>query len=130
FDSYTTVYTMMIAGTFPRSRQVGSKVGWFADEIAEYQANLPLVKLKEARPKEAKFQEEKAANRTDIAKKAAAASRLSPRHVSKRQKKLTRIKNWRGGKGAPISSATIPRAEIQRRKKKRCSRQRAKPSLP
>ena len=57
--SYSTIWDLMRRNLFPRSREIGGKVCWYADEIAAYQANLPIVKLKEARPKEVEFLDKK-----------------------------------------------------------------------
>jgi predicted DNA-binding transcriptional regulator AlpA len=55
FKSYSTVWGMMCRGEFPLSHTIGGKVCWYADEIAEYQANLPLAKLKGANPEQVKI---------------------------------------------------------------------------
>ena len=44
--SYPVVWKMMVEGAFPRSRSIGGKVAWIADEVADWIANRPLVKLK------------------------------------------------------------------------------------
>jgi predicted DNA-binding transcriptional regulator AlpA len=43
---YSTIWKMMQAGNFPRSRQVGGKAGWIEAEIDAWAAALPVVKLK------------------------------------------------------------------------------------
>jgi predicted DNA-binding transcriptional regulator AlpA len=44
--TYPTIWRWMRNGTFPRSRAVGNKSVWAEDEIAEWLANRPLVRLK------------------------------------------------------------------------------------
>jgi predicted DNA-binding transcriptional regulator AlpA len=44
--TYSTIWWWMQNGTFPRSRAVGNKSVWAEDEIAEWLANRPLVRLK------------------------------------------------------------------------------------
>jgi predicted DNA-binding transcriptional regulator AlpA len=63
FKSYVTVWSMMCRGEFPMSHTIGGKVCWYADEIAEYQAGLPLVKLKSDNPGAVKITKSKRGNR-------------------------------------------------------------------
>ena len=44
--SYTTIWEMMQAGTFPRSRVVGSKVYWLSSDIRDWFDQLPRRRLK------------------------------------------------------------------------------------
>ena len=54
--SYTTIWTMMREGRFPRSRAVGGvgqkqggqnqKVAWYSDEVEEWLDQLPIRRLK------------------------------------------------------------------------------------
>jgi predicted DNA-binding transcriptional regulator AlpA len=44
--TFPTIWKMMRAGTFPRSRVVGGKSMWKSDEIAEWLAGLPIRRLK------------------------------------------------------------------------------------
>jgi predicted DNA-binding transcriptional regulator AlpA len=37
---------MMIEGTFPRARSVGTNVAWLEDEVDAFIANLPKRRLK------------------------------------------------------------------------------------
>ena len=43
--SYTTLWTWMRAGSFPRSVVVGGQVAWFADELDEWFEQLPRRRL-------------------------------------------------------------------------------------
>jgi len=45
--SYQTIWTLMRKGQFPRSREVsGGRTAWFAHEIDEWIASLPVRRLK------------------------------------------------------------------------------------
>jgi predicted DNA-binding transcriptional regulator AlpA len=44
--SYPTLWSMMRAGTFPRSRVVGGKSMWLSPDIEAWLATLPVRKLK------------------------------------------------------------------------------------
>jgi predicted DNA-binding transcriptional regulator AlpA len=44
--SYPTLWSMMRAGTFPRSRVVGGKSMWLSTDIEAWLATLPVRKLK------------------------------------------------------------------------------------
>jgi predicted DNA-binding transcriptional regulator AlpA len=44
--TYPTIWKMMRAGTFPRSRVVGGKSMWRSDEIDEWLTGLPIRRLK------------------------------------------------------------------------------------
>jgi prophage regulatory protein len=44
--TYVTIWKMMQAGTFPRSREIGGKVAWLESEIDAWIASRPIVKLK------------------------------------------------------------------------------------
>jgi len=44
--SYPTLWSMMRAGTFPRSRVVGGKSMWVSTEIESWMAALPRCRLK------------------------------------------------------------------------------------
>jgi len=44
--SYPTLWSMMRANTFPRSRKVGSKSMWVSTEIEAWMATLPRCRLK------------------------------------------------------------------------------------
>ena len=44
--SYPTLWSMMRANTFPRSRKVGSKSMWVSTEIEAWMASLPRCRLK------------------------------------------------------------------------------------
>lgn len=44
--SYPTVWKMMLAGTFPRARNIGGKNAWIASEIAAWIKDRPIVTLK------------------------------------------------------------------------------------
>jgi predicted DNA-binding transcriptional regulator AlpA len=44
--SFPTVWKLMRAGKFPRSRIVGQKSKWRSDEIEQWLARLPIRKLK------------------------------------------------------------------------------------
>jgi prophage regulatory protein len=44
--TYPTIWKMMRAGTFPRSRVVGGKSMWRSDEVDEWFAGLPIRRLK------------------------------------------------------------------------------------
>jgi predicted DNA-binding transcriptional regulator AlpA len=44
--SYPTLWSMMRAGTFPRSRVVGGKSMWLSSEIEAWLAALPVRQLK------------------------------------------------------------------------------------
>jgi predicted DNA-binding transcriptional regulator AlpA len=44
--SYPTIWKMMCAGTFPRSRAIGGKLVWLESEVNEWIAALPLTALK------------------------------------------------------------------------------------
>ena len=50
--SYPTLWSMMRAGTFPRSRKVGSKSMWVSTEIEAWMAALPRCRLKGDGPPE------------------------------------------------------------------------------
>jgi predicted DNA-binding transcriptional regulator AlpA len=50
--SYPTLWSMMRAGTFPRSRVVGGKSMWLSSEIETWLAALPVRRLKGDEPKE------------------------------------------------------------------------------
>jgi predicted DNA-binding transcriptional regulator AlpA len=55
--SRTEIWDRQRKGKFPRSVSIGRKSFWFADEIAEYQASLPIVKLKGDHPGEVEITE-------------------------------------------------------------------------
>jgi predicted DNA-binding transcriptional regulator AlpA len=44
--TYPTIWKMMRAGAFPRSRIVGQKSKWRSDEVEQWLAGLPIRKLK------------------------------------------------------------------------------------
>jgi predicted DNA-binding transcriptional regulator AlpA len=44
--SYTTLWSWMRLGKFPRSREIGGKIAWIEAEVDRWIANLPVVKLK------------------------------------------------------------------------------------
>ena len=44
--TYPTIWKMMRAGTFPRSRVVGGKSMWRSDEVDEWFDGLPIRRLK------------------------------------------------------------------------------------
>jgi predicted DNA-binding transcriptional regulator AlpA len=44
--TYPTIWKMMRAGAFPRSRVVGGKSKWRSDEVEHWLADLPVRKLK------------------------------------------------------------------------------------
>jgi predicted DNA-binding transcriptional regulator AlpA len=44
--TYPTIWRWMQQATFPRSRAIGSRSFWREDEIAEWLANRPIVRLK------------------------------------------------------------------------------------
>jgi predicted DNA-binding transcriptional regulator AlpA len=50
--SYPTLWSMMRANTFPRSRVVGGKSMWLSSEIEAWLAALPVRQLKGDEPKE------------------------------------------------------------------------------
>ena len=50
--SYPTLWSMMRANTFPRSRKVGSRSMWVSTEIDEWMAALPRCRLKGDAPPE------------------------------------------------------------------------------
>jgi predicted DNA-binding transcriptional regulator AlpA len=50
--SYTTIWTMMREGRFPRSRVIGGKSAWVEREVAEHLASLPVRRLKGDPPDE------------------------------------------------------------------------------
>jgi predicted DNA-binding transcriptional regulator AlpA len=54
-----TIWRKMRSGEFPMARELGGKIVWFEDEIAEWLASRPVVKLKELRPDEIKVAEPK-----------------------------------------------------------------------
>ena len=51
--SYPTIWSMMRANTFPRSRVVGGKSMWLSTEVEAWMAALPRSRLKGDRPPEA-----------------------------------------------------------------------------
>ena|SRR6516164_2645442 len=51
--SYPTLWSMMRANTFPRSRVVGGKSMWLSTDIEAWLATLPVRKLKGDEPTEA-----------------------------------------------------------------------------
>ena len=51
--SYPTLWSMMRANTFPRSRVVGGKSMWLSTEVEAWMAALPRSRLKGDRPPEA-----------------------------------------------------------------------------
>ena len=51
--SYPTIWSMMRANTFPRSRVVGGKSMWLSTDIEAWLATLPVRKLKGDEPTEA-----------------------------------------------------------------------------
>ena len=51
--SYPTLWSMMRAGTFPRSRVAGGKSVWLSSEIEDWLSQLPLRQLKGDREDEA-----------------------------------------------------------------------------
>jgi len=44
--SYPTIWQWMIDGTFPRSREVGGRVGWIESEVDDWIARRPIAPLK------------------------------------------------------------------------------------
>jgi predicted DNA-binding transcriptional regulator AlpA len=44
--TYPTIWKMMCAGTFPRSRIVGGKSMWLSSEVQTWLAGLPIRPLK------------------------------------------------------------------------------------
>lgn len=44
--SYQQIWALMVAGTFPRSRQCGERVLWVESEIDRWIESLPVKKLK------------------------------------------------------------------------------------
>lgn len=48
--TYPTLWSMMRAGTFPRSRVVGGKSKWFSNEVESWAARLPVRRLKGDKP--------------------------------------------------------------------------------
>ena len=44
--SYPTIWEMMRKGAFPLSVVIGGKVGWFEDEVADWQARRKRSQLK------------------------------------------------------------------------------------
>jgi prophage regulatory protein len=44
--SYSTLWSWMRNGKFPRSREVGGKIAWIEAEVDRWIADLPVVKLK------------------------------------------------------------------------------------
>lgn len=44
--TFPTIWRWMEDGTFPRSREVGSKTAWFEHEINDWIANRPLTRRK------------------------------------------------------------------------------------
>ena len=51
--SYPALWSMMRAGTFPRSRVAGGKSVWLSSEIEDWLSQLPLRQLKGDREDEA-----------------------------------------------------------------------------
>jgi predicted DNA-binding transcriptional regulator AlpA len=50
--SYPTLWSMMCANTFPRSRKVGGQSKWLSSEVAAWLAALPRSRLKGDAPPE------------------------------------------------------------------------------
>jgi predicted DNA-binding transcriptional regulator AlpA len=48
--SYPTIWHWMVAGTFPRSRNIGGKSAWVEAEVDAWIENRPLRKLKGDEP--------------------------------------------------------------------------------
>jgi predicted DNA-binding transcriptional regulator AlpA len=48
--SYSTIWDLMNKGKFPRSRKLGGKAVWLADEVEEFLRNLPPRPLKCDKP--------------------------------------------------------------------------------
>jgi prophage regulatory protein len=44
--TFPTIWRWMEDGTFPRSREVGSKTAWFEHEVADWLASRPLTRRK------------------------------------------------------------------------------------
>jgi predicted DNA-binding transcriptional regulator AlpA len=44
--TYPTIWAWMRGGKFPRSRDLGGKIGWIESEIDDWIANLPVRRLK------------------------------------------------------------------------------------
>jgi predicted DNA-binding transcriptional regulator AlpA len=61
--SFPTVWKMMIAGQFPRARQIGGKTVWLKSEIDQYLAALPLRPYKGDLPQTESEIDPKAADR-------------------------------------------------------------------
>ena len=51
--SYTTIWTMMREGRFPRSRVIGGKSAWVEREVEQHLTSLPVRRLKGDPPDEA-----------------------------------------------------------------------------
>jgi predicted DNA-binding transcriptional regulator AlpA len=48
--SYPTIWSMMRAGTFPRSKQIGARIFWIEREVDAWIASLPDQTYKAADP--------------------------------------------------------------------------------
>lgn len=44
--SYTTLWTLMVRGEFPRSRELGRRAVWVESEVEDFINNCPVRRLK------------------------------------------------------------------------------------